>query len=236
MLTTLKGDRRARFLLLIGVFAPITMMVIIIVVGQITPGYNPISDTISQMGTPSSPYSMVLNIGYFVFSLLIGVTAYGFYRRLCYAAMSKTLAILLGIHAFGIVLMMVFPDSPDFAGKRFTDDILHNIFSAISFSALFAGILVFTRIARHEPVLKFAIILGLVVIILNLPLPVINMFGPFKPISGLLQRLSIALSFSWLAVTSLLLYKNHDNAALCRYGNYLVCRTNADDKASQGTT
>ena len=211
MVTTLNGDRRARFLLLFGVFAPITMMVIIIVVGQITPDYNPISDTISQLGTPSSPYAMVLNSGYFVFSLLIGVTAYGFYRRLCYAAMSKTLAILLGIHAFGIVLLMFFPDSPDFTGKHFTDDILHNTFSAISYSALLAGILVFTRIARHEQALKVAIILGLVAIILNLPLPVINMIGPFKPISGLLQRLFIAVSFSWLAVASLLLYKNHEN-------------------------
>jgi len=218
MLTTWNGDRIARFLLLFGVFAPITMMVIIIVVGQITPDYNPISDTISQLGTPSSPYSLVLNSGCFVFGILIGVTAYGFYRRLHYAAMAKTLAILLGIHAIGIVLLMVFPDSPDFTGKHFTDDILHNTFSAISYSALLVGILVFTRIARHEQALKVTIILGLVVVILNLPLPVINMFDPFKPISGLLQRSFIASSFSWLAVTSLLLYRNHNDVALCRGG------------------
>ncbi len=215
----LNGDRIARFLLLFGVFAPITMMVIIIVVGQITPDYNPISDTISQLGTPSSPYSLVMNSSYVIFGILVGVTAYGFYRRLHYAAMAKTLAILLGIHAIGIVLLMVFPDSPDFTGKHFTDDMLHNAFSAISYSALLVGILVFTRIARHEQALKVTIILGLVVIILNLPLPVINMFGPFKPISGLLQRSFIASSFSWLAVTSLLLYKNNDNVALCRERN-----------------
>jgi len=183
------------------------IMVIIIVVGQITPDYNPISDTISQMGTPNSPYALVLNISFVIYGILIGVTAYGFHRRLRYTAMGNTLVILLSIHAIGTMLLTVFPDSPDFTGKHFTDDILHNTFSAISYPALLVGILVFTRIARQEKVLKATITLGLVVVILNLPLPVITMFDPFKPISGLLQRLFIASSFLWLVFTSLLLYK-----------------------------
>ncbi len=207
MHTKLDSDRISRFLLLFGVFAPITMMVIIIVVGQITPDYNPISDTISQLGTPNSPYSLVLNSGFVIYGILIGITAYGFHRRLRYTAMGNTLVILLGIHAIGIVLLTVFPDSPDFTGKHFTDDILHNTFSAISYPALLVGILVFTRIAREERALKVTAILGLAVVILNLPMPVITMFDPFKPMSGLLQRLFIASSFLWLLFTSLLLYK-----------------------------
>jgi hypothetical membrane protein len=209
MLVKLNGDRIARLTLLSGVFAPIAMMVIIIVVGQITPDYNPISDTISQMGTPNNPYSAVLNSGGVIYGILIGVTAYGFHIRLRYTTMAKTLVILLGIHAIGIMLLMVFPDSPDFTGKHFTDDILHNTFSAISYPALLTGILVYTGIARQEKALKVTAILGLAVVILNLPLPVITMFDPFKPIAGLLQRLFIASSFLWLVFTSLLLYKNH---------------------------
>ncbi len=207
MFIKLNFDRIARYLLLCGVFAPIMIMVIIIVVGQITPDYNPISDTISQMGTPNSPYALVLNISLVIYGILIGVTAYGFHRRLRYTAMGNTLVILLSIHAIGTMLLTVFPDSPDFTGKHFTDDILHNTFSAISYPALLVGILVFTRTARQEKVLKATITLGLVVVILNLPLPVITMFDPFKPISGLLQRLFIASSFLWLVFTSLLLYK-----------------------------
>ena len=57
-LIKLNIDRIARFLLLFGVFAPVTMMVTIIVVGQITPNYNPISDTISQLGASNNPYSI----------------------------------------------------------------------------------------------------------------------------------------------------------------------------------
>ena len=204
-------ERMSRRLLLCGVFAPITMMVVIIVVGQITPHYSPVSDTISQMGTPESPYALVLNCGFVIYSVLLGLTAYGFHRRLRYAAMGKTLVLLLCIHIIGIILMMAFPDSPDFAGKHFTDDILHNVFSAIAYPALLVGILVFAGIARQERALRVTAAMGLVVVILNLPMPFITMFDSLKPVSGLLQRLLMAGSFLWLALTSLYLYKNNRN-------------------------
>lgn len=204
-------DRIGRHLLLCGVFAPVIMMVAIIVVGQITPHYSPISDTISQMGTPDSPYAPVLNCGFVIYSILIGLTAYGFHRRLRYAAMGKTLVILLGVHAVGIMLLMVFPDSLDFTDKHFTDDIMHNISSAIAYPALLVGMLVFTGIARQEKTLKVAATLGLAVVFINLPMPFITMFDSLKPISGLLQRLFMASSFLWLALTSLYLYKYRHN-------------------------
>jgi hypothetical protein len=49
------------------------------------------------------------------------------------------------------------------------------------------------------------------VVFLNLPMPFINMFDSLRPISGLLQRLLMAGSFLWLALTSLYLYKYHHN-------------------------
>jgi hypothetical membrane protein len=211
MRTKFNLDRIGRYLLLCGVFAPVTMMVAIIVVGQITPHYNPISDTISQMGTPDSPYASVLNCGFVIYSILIALTAYGFHRRLRYAAMGKTLVILLGVHAVGIILLMAFPDTLDFPGKHFADDILHNISSAIAYPALLVGMLVFTGIARQEKALRIASATGLAVVVINLPMPVINLFDSLKPISGLLQRLLMASSFLWLALTSLYLYKNQRN-------------------------
>jgi hypothetical membrane protein len=204
-------DRIGRHLLLCGVFAPVIMMVAIIVVGQITPHYSPISDTISQMGTPDSPYAPVLNCGFVIYSILIALTAYGFHRRLRYAAMGKTLVILLGVHAVGIILLMVFPDTLDFPGKHFTDDILHNVFSAIAYPALLVGMLVFTGIARQEKTLRVTVVMGLAVVAINLPMPVITMFDSLKPICGLLQRLLMGSSFLWLALTSLYLYKRDCN-------------------------
>ena len=64
-------DNKFRFLLFCGVMAPVMMMVTILVIGQITPDYNPVSHTISRMGTPDRPYAVVLHCGYFVYGILM---------------------------------------------------------------------------------------------------------------------------------------------------------------------
>jgi len=209
-------DSASRFLLFCGVLAPVMMMVIILVVGQITPGYNPISDTVSQMGTPESPYAIVLNGGYIIYGILMVLAAYGLYRSIGSTATAQRLAILLCIHAIGTILLGVFPDNLDLLPKHFTADLLHNTVSAVSYLPLIAGIFISRGIAHQERTLKVIGILGLVIIIINLPMPLINMIDPLKSIGGLLQRLLSGSSFFWLTLTFSLLYRKR--CALQRTG------------------
>ena len=201
------GDSTPRFFLFCGVLAPVMMVVIIIVVGQITPDYDPISDTISQMGIPDRPHAIVINGGYVIYGILMCLAAYGLYRGISSTSTAKRLAILLGIHAIGTILLGVFPDSLNLLPKHFTDDLLHNTISAISYLPLLIGILIFLGIARQERALKVTGILGLVILIINLPMPVINMIDPLKSIVGLLQRLLAGSSFFWLTLTFFLLHR-----------------------------
>ncbi len=203
----LNYDRTTRSLLLCGVVAPILLASAIFTVGQITTDYNPVADTISQSGTPDNPYSIVLNAGFVVYGILICGVAVGFFRRLRYVPITRVLVVLLIIHGVSSMMLAVFPDSLDFPGKHLSDDMMHNIFSATSFSALLAGILVFAKIAQPDKTLKGIAILGVVVFILNLPLPLITLFAPFKPIAGLLQRLFTASWLIWLVLASLSLYQ-----------------------------
>jgi hypothetical membrane protein len=225
------GDSVSRFFLFCGVLAPVMMMVIIIVVGQITPGYNPVSETISQMGTPDSPYAIVINGGYVIYGILICLAAYGLYRSISSTTTAQRLAILLGIHAIGTMLLGIFPDSLNLLPKHFADDLLHNIISAISYLPLLIGILIFRGIARQERTLKVAGILGIVILIINLPMPVINMIDPLQSIAGLLQRLLSFGSFFWLTLTFFLLYRKR--SALQRSGSQLSQEALAVQSASR---
>ena len=209
------GDSKYRFLLFCGVLAPVMMTVIILVVGQITPEYNPMVDSISRMGTPDKPYGVVLHSGYFVYGILMGIAAYGLCQTMGCTDRAKRLAMLLGIHAIGTVFLAVFPDSVDLPMKQF----IHNVISAVSYLPLLAGILISRGIARQETALKVTGILGLVIIIINLPMPVIFILDPFKPIGGLLQRLVTGSSFFWLTLTFFLLYRKR--CALQRTGTQL---------------
>ena len=221
------GDSTPRFFLFCGVLAPVMMMVIILVVGQITPDYNPISDSISRMGTPDRPYAVVLHGSYFVYGVLMGTAAYGVYQTMGCTDSTKRLAILLGTHAIGTVLLAVFPDSVNSPLKH----IIHDAMSVISYLPLLAGILISRRIARQERTLKVTGILGLVILIINLPMPVINMIDPLKSIGGLLQRLLSGSSFIWLTLTFFLLHRKH--RALQRTGTQPSQRAIAVELASR---
>ena len=209
------GDNKFQFLLFCGVMAPVMMMVTILVIGQITPDYNPVSQTISRMGTPDRPYAAVLHGGYFVYGILMGIAAYGLWQTMGCTDSGKGLAMLLSTHAMGTILLAIFPDSVDSPLKH----IIHDVMSVISYLPLLVGILLFRGIVRQERTLKIIGILGLAIIIINLPMPVINIIDPLTAISGLLQRLLSGSSLFWLTLTFFLLYRKR--SALQRSGSQL---------------
>jgi hypothetical membrane protein len=203
--TTLKskGKNHIRVFLLGGVLAPLLMMLIIMILGQITPDYNPISDTVSRMGIPGKPYAVVLDGGYCFYGILTGLAAWGLYQSVNFPKLVRGLAILIGVHAMGTILLAVFPDSVD----SFPRHITHDVVSMISYLPLLLGMLVTRQVARREKSLEALGILGLTVVAINLPMPVINLLEPLRPVSGLLQRLLSGGSFVWLTLTFLLLYR-----------------------------
>jgi len=198
-----KEDNGYRFLLFCGVLAPIIMGVVIIVVGQLTSDYNQVSDSISLMGTADKPYAWFLHGGYYIYGILMGIAAYGLSRTIGPAPNTNSLAILLGIHAFGTVLLAVFPDSIDSTLKH----VVHDIMSTISYLPLLIGIFVTRSIARTEITLRVVGILGIFIITINLPMPVINMFSPLAVIGGLLQRVLAGCTYFWIMLMFLLLYR-----------------------------
>ena len=124
----------------------------------------------------------------------------------------KKLAILLGTHAVGTITLAVFPDSTDLPFKH----IIHDVMSAISYLPLLAGILISRKIFCQERALKVIGILGLVIILINLPMPLINVISPLRSISGLLQRLLAGSSFFWLTLTFLILYRKYRELKIIR--------------------
>ena len=202
-----KEDKISRFLLICGVLAPVMMIIIIIIVGEITPNYSPVSNTISQMGTPNSRYAIVLNSGYVFYAILMGSASYGLYRSMNFTTTARTLAILLGIHASFTGLLGIFADTLDVLPKSFSDDFIHNSIAAISYSPLILCIFIFRRVALQDRTLKVAGTLGLLVIAINLPLPITPYIGPLEVINGLLQRLLTGSAFLWLTLIFILLYR-----------------------------
>jgi len=207
--------RFTRFSLLCGILAPSMMFAVIIVVGQITPYYDPFRETISRMGTSESPYAAWLNGGYILYSSLIALTAYGFFLSFRHDQRARLLAALLGVHALGAILLAVVPDIPNLPGTDHSSLNSHNIVSALAYLPLIGAAFVFYRINMRVAALRAAAVLGLVVIVVNLPMPIITRIDAISPICGLLQRLFYAVTFSWLVLSSWLLFRRAGLAGAC---------------------
>ena len=196
-------ENRYRFLLFCGVLAPVVMGLMIIIIGKLTPDYSQVSESISRMGTTDKPYAWLLHNGYYVYGVLIGLATYGLNRTLGSTPNTNKLTVLLGTHAFGMVLLAVFPDSINSTLKH----VVHDIMSTIAYLPLLIGIFVTRSIARTEMTLKVVGILGIFIIAINLPMPVINMFSPLAVIGGLLQRILAGCTYFWIMLMFLLLYR-----------------------------
>ncbi len=183
--------------LLSGSLAPVFLMANVTVIGIVTPDYSPISQTVSILGISGKPYAWALNGGYIVYAALISIAAFALARSNVFAAVSRRGAFLLAIHAAGMALLAVFPDSL----VSMTEHVIHDAVSTLSYVPLLVGILVFRSASKRSSVLKLAGIIGLAIVAANVPMPVINMLAPVKPFSGLLQRVLAGAAFCWLAGT-----------------------------------
>ncbi len=197
----------ASFTLIGSSFAPLALLVMILIVGWVTPGYDPVRDTISQMGTAESPYAIWLNGSYVIYGALIALSAFGFYAALKNDRRAKLFGLLLGLHALGTVLLAVFPDAPNIPGAAESKFNSHNIVSAIAYLPLIGAALLFYLINRHSVNLRGISLFGLAVIAVNMPMPVINMIEGFEPVAGLIQRLFYAMTCGWLSFVSWQIYR-----------------------------
>ncbi|HEX79333.1 MAG TPA: DUF998 domain-containing protein [Dehalococcoidia bacterium] len=219
-LGTLDKDRLNKIIISLGLLVPIIMMAVIITVGQITPNYSPITNSISQMGAWVQPYSIILNSAYILYGILIITVAYILIKNLPHSTLVKVLLTLLMIHALGSICLALFPDKLDTPGVL-VDNTIHNIFSAVSYVSLLLGILSYSIYALRQKTIRIIGIAGILVVVINFIMPMINLFSYLREIGGLLQRLLIFCSFSWIALTSAIMYKKtlSDQTATDTYVN-----------------
>jgi hypothetical membrane protein len=196
-------DSKSRLFLFCGLVAPVILGITVLVVGYITPGYNPVSDSVSLMGTPEQPYAWLLSGGYWLYGVLMCFAIYGLNRIFNDVPQMKLLSTLLGIHALGTILLAVFPDST----TSFSREMIHNFISGVAYIPLLGMVYIYRNLIKDYSSFSRLRSFGLFVLLINIPLPFVHMVEPLSLIGGLLQRVMCACSFMWLRFAFFSLYK-----------------------------
>jgi hypothetical membrane protein len=193
----------SRILLAIGAAGPIIFLGVATLVGLLAPGYDIMTQTVSDLAV--GPNGWLMTAGFFVFGLSIIAFALGLYSSLSRGSRVGTL--LLVIVGLGIFASGLFPT--DLKGAPETDTGgIHNMLFLVVFLALIvsyifsalalgkqAGWRVYARYTALMPVIVF----GVLAVFITMGS---DPGDPFFSIAGLIQRALLAIAFGWITLTA----------------------------------
>ena len=191
-----------------GILGPVINLIVFSVLGFVYPGYNPISQFISELATSEAPHNIIMNIfGFNVFGLYLIFFGLGLYlsvKKHVLTTISMTLFIASGICIFAL---SAFPCDMGCKSLTFTG-IGHNLLIIFPSGAIPTAILL-----SLYPIWKdhnwrnywwfFFLQLGIFLIIFS-PMAI---FIDLSIVSGLIQRLGLAVPLSWVFIMSIKLYR-----------------------------
>ena len=196
--------RKSRALATVGAVGPILFFVLVMVLGMLWSGYDPIRDSQSELGAVDSPYRTSMNVAGFM-GIGVVILAFAFaYAMTIAPGQAKTLAVaLLSIAGIGMIVVGFFPCDPGCVDTTSTGR-MHSIFSmpgAIGLpSASMGSAAAFRRDGRFGTVWQWTSFWMGIATLASGPVVAVGMLSGFD---GLIQRLGMWTSLAWMAAVSL---------------------------------
>jgi hypothetical membrane protein len=137
------GHPNGKFLLVVGIIAPVLFAISIVVVGSLRTDYSQFGGAgISELGV--GPNAVIWNVGAIIFGLLIIAFAFGLHRGMSQGKSSKIGPALIGVWGVGFVGLGLFPASSVTLS-------FHQSFALVVFAAsILAPFFIARRVGRDE--------------------------------------------------------------------------------------
>jgi hypothetical protein len=193
-----------RFLWWFAFLAPGFFLVVTLILGLMTPGYDPLGHTISRLST--GKYALHQSINFLLLSLGFVATGFVFSRTLAYAAGRRVWKTIFAFCAVICVLLALFPtDSADNIITHWntisTSARIHILLVYIMFGLMPVGLWKLLASMKSEPTLRPLInktaILGYLIWLLCLVWSVFYLNDWFTSYRGIFQKGNALLAVYW---------------------------------------
>jgi len=200
-----------KILAIFGICGPIINLIVFTVLSLMYPGYDPLSQFISELASPIAPHRIIMNIfGFNVFGIyviLFGVALYISLKKHFLTKFSLFLFLLAGTLIF---FLSIFPC--DYRGSEITFlGMGHNILAGISCGLIPMAMLSLIYPLRKDENWKgywiFFFILFAIFLMVFIPL---TMTFPLGAIIGLVQKMGLTVMISWIFLMSTKIYRLAD--------------------------
>ena len=198
-------DPLVRIGALAAIGGPLLYAAVVGVTGYLTPGYDPMTQWISELGATGALYADLFNVlGPGIFGLLSVVFAAGFWRALKGGPLAFAAAALVTIAGIAGILEGVFPCDPGCIPVTMTGS-LHLTLGLVPLLGMLAAMEIFAFIVRKDPgwprFFAFSHIMVTLTIIFALA------FSSGALFDGLYQRVMIGAILVWVMAVGVRMWR-----------------------------
>jgi hypothetical membrane protein len=197
-----------RIFSLFGILAPPTIIIVVIVAGLLTPGYNQLTDTISSLSDQGNKTPQLLTVGFIVYGVLIIGFSYALYLKLRHGIGAYVAWFMLALYGICMILSGVFQDSPGGNSAPLnTEGILHNAAIITSCLSMLFGMWMFAGSVYKKPSWFGFTWFTITASFMGLVLSIIFLVQSYVPFAGLLQRIFYCVILIWIEMVSIWLFR-----------------------------
>lgn len=186
-----------------GIIGPIIYTIVLFTLGVLEPGYNPILQSMSELGDIDAPYAIIMNtLGFPLLGIFFMLFAIGVQQNISSGVGTKIGPLLIAISGLFLILTGIFPCDPDCIDVTVTGG-LHSFFATLAAILMIpVPLAIVPRVYSDQGWHRYIWLCWIVVIISGF-FSMLYMFPEFAAYTGLLQRLAMAPPLVWMVITAI---------------------------------
>jgi len=180
---------------------------VLFTLGALEPGYDPIRQSMSELGDVDAPYAFIMNtLGFPLLGVFLILFAIGVHQNISSAKGSWLGPSMISISGAFLILTGLFPCD---AGCIDTTVVggLHSLFATLAALVMIPVPLAIVPRIYLNPAWRRYIWFSWIVVILTGLFSILYMFPELEVYAGLLQRLAIAAPLVWIEATAFKIVK-----------------------------
>ena len=208
-----------RILSFCGILAPPMMVIFILLAGHFTPGYNHITDTVSQLSDQASQSPGLMTAGFIIYGVLIVGLSYALYTKLRHGVKAHIAWFTLTLYGICMILadlrsntlikiLGIYQDTPgDTNAPLNPEGIVHNAAIITSLISVLIAMWIFAWSVHKKPSWFGFTWFTIIMSFLGLVLSIVFAIQSQVPASGLLQRVFYLVILTWIEIVSIWLFR-----------------------------
>jgi len=186
-----------------GIIGPIIYAIVLFTLGALEPGYDPILQSMSELGDIDAPYAIIMNtLGFPLLGIFFMLFAVGVHQNISSGEGTKIGPFLIVISGLFLILTGIFPCDPDCIDVTVTGG-LHSLFATLAALVMIPVPLAIVPRVYSNQTWHWYVWLCWVVVIISGFFSILYMFPEFATYTGLLQRLAMAPPLVWMMITAI---------------------------------